>query len=620
MKAVLRRLLDQYGLGGSMVVGVHDTDYFAKLPGLQSGQAQFELAPHNDVSTKELWSAAGEISRIFGSETYPTRRDYATYRVPLNLLARDLATDRAQFLDWATEAWGWRGLVDTGSQERIVHSLPLADMGDAVDRMLAWGFDGAAETVEDSCCHERAVALARELRAVVARFVASHPEARLSALYRELLPHIYEIVLGEPARDLHVDCTAHLLRLDPTTASLPRFAFLDLFLRDETRRLAVEAYNEAVAGTEMYTLDRFGLGALPFDVVLPKEGRGTLRVTLRAVHIETPKPIRLRLQQPIRNVGDLAAVLTERFGDHVSVVGKAVALVSMMAREFLFVFNEEGSAYVTRTRAMNDLLRREGVDVKAYPIVRLRYHTWDALGESPVELRLPEHLASAFGTTHIRSAEFAQRWRGVVDKQAQLLESLREMRSPRALLHFLACREGDHWGGRLHEYDDAKLQLRHRRREAETLIAETHALYGELRAVKDEIRQLERAKGDHFRATAEWTDAESARRTDFDRRISAALDQRRDLLARIRDKRAERAAAERSGSIAGIRDTIRKIEDEAAFAKLTMVRNAILTRTSLVHTNHRPTAWWLPMLDPSGRVFNRVVATTEVYTQPLVSE
>lgn len=617
MKAALRLMLDEMRLGGTMLLGVHDTDYFAKTHVRTAGGSRFELMAHNDGTTKDLWSAAGEISRLFGSETFPTRHDYHRCHVPLKRLAQTHAEGADRFIDSVTEAWGWRGLVYTGSRDLIVHRLPLADMGGSIEQMLSYGFEGTRESIVDGCCQEEARNLSERLLQMVADFRDANPATYLSNLYRRLLPTLYELMLGAPPKEVEVDCTGHLLILNPETACLPRFEFVDLFLKEETRALAARAYNEAVAGTEMYTLDKFGLGALPFDLVLPEYGRGTLRVTLRAIHVETRTPLRIPLRKPVTSIHDLAAVLTREFGDHVTLVGKAVALISMLAREFLFVFNEEGSAYVTRTRRMNETLRANGIPVDVHPIVRLKYHTWDQLAAAGATLSLPDHLASAFGQRQIPAEDFANRWRGVVSEQTGLLEEMRSLTRPRDLMAMLAKREGGQWAERLAAYERAKERQRALRDQAAALQAEVNVLYAELARVKAEIVATEAAKGAHFRSTTEWTADTKGARADYSLRISGLLASRRSLLDRIAETKARRLSLERGPEALRLREEIDRIESEAGMARLRLVRAAILACSGLVHTEHRPAAWWLPMVDRTGRWFDRIARTTEVYLQPL---
>ncbi|MGC8667847.1 MAG: hypothetical protein ACP5VE_07040 [Chthonomonadales bacterium] len=620
MKAVLCCLLQAGGLGGSMTVGIHDTDYFAKLKVRQAGQSRFELMPHNDGSTKELWSAAGEISRLFGAECIPTRQDLLRHGVPLARIMRHHAQDPQTFLNQVTEAWGWRGLVYTGSRNLIVHHLPLRLMGSAVEEMLQWGFEGTLETIADPSTKAHARALADRLLKWVRDYRDAHPDAMLTDLYQHLLPCLYQLLLEGDPPGIQVNCTAHLLLLSPDTAHLPRFEFVDLFLNERTRRLAADAYNHAVEGTEIYTLDRFGLGALPFDLVLPKQGRGTLRVTLRAVHVETPEPIRIPLEKPIRSVRDLAEVLAAHLGEHVTLVGKAVALIPMLAREFLFVFNEEGSEYVRLTRKMNDYLRRRGVHVAVHPILRMRYHTWDAMAECGAQLNLPEHLAAALGRPRVGAWELAAEWRPAVDAQSRLLERLKGIRKPRELMAFLAERDRGEWGARLEEYNRAKARMVQLRSVAAEVQAQVVSLYGQLKGVKRQIVATERERGDHFRRTEQWTAQELARREALGAQVAHLLDQRRELLERIHRLKQQRLDLERGAEAQSLRRHIEELEVAAEVARMTMVRNAILATRSMVHTQHRPSAWWFPMLDGTGRWFRRIVETVELYTEPLVSE
>jgi hypothetical protein len=341
-------------------------------------------------------------------------------------------------------------------------------------------------------------------------------------------------------------------------------------------------------------------------------------VTLRAIHVETREPIRIPLKKPINSIQELAEILTAEFGDHVTLVGKAVALISMLAREFIFVFNEEGSGYVTRTRKLNDTLQANGVPLVMHPILRLKYRTWDTLEVAQSTLSLPDHLAATFGQRQIPAADFAHNWRKVVEEQDALLKTLEAIRKPRELMAFLAERGGD-WTEQLAAYDEAKKALCTLREHGAAIQALVDTLYEELAATKAQIVATEHDKCLHFHSVTEWTSEAESRRSGFDARIQELLGIRKETLARIHDLKVQRLHLERGEQAVKLREQVVSIEVNAEAARLRLVSNAILTCTGLVHTDHRPSAWWLPMVDPCGHWFQRIAETTEVYTQPVLS-
>src|SRR5258708_2443517 len=105
MKAGVAQAVRKSGGTRKFVAGVHDTDYFA-IAHVLCGKRRFQAMAHNDTTTKDLWSAAGEFSALFGSETVVTRELLATG----GLKFRRLTQARPTFLDEATEAWGWKGI------------------------------------------------------------------------------------------------------------------------------------------------------------------------------------------------------------------------------------------------------------------------------------------------------------------------------------------------------------------------------------------------------------------------------------------------------------------------------------------------------------------------------
>jgi len=638
-KASFRRLLDQLWPEARLIAGAHDSDYFAKVTGhpAAADSSKYAIVPHDDALTRGLWSAAGEMSRLFGSENVPTsaRLQQAGVSLPKALRGSE---DPVATLGDLTEAWGWTGIIRTESGSKIAHDVLLRDILSTLLDQVEWATRGTAECLEGER-YADALVVGATMRGWIYTYSQSHPNASLSDLYRDLYPRFYELLLGAPPANVSTSNTLRLLRFNTSTATLPRFALLDRFLRPETRKAAIDAYNLAVSGTEMYTLDRFGDGALPFDLVIPGRGRGTLCIHNGTVTVTAQPDVTLCAPCDIGSAEQLAALIERELGQEVAVVGKAIALIPMLAAEFLVVFHEGASGYTHRTRDLMAGMAKRGVSMpELRPIVRIRYRTWDALevlGDTG-RFALPEHLAQAFARPTISAGEFAACWRCACTRETRRLEDLAKLKSPRALLAYLGTLEPGRWNPLAEEYQAARMRLLSVWDRAQGIQGRVYTLYDQVKELKAELVSIEREKGDDFRerviplqdrrraatddAVASRLEAEieglqKERAARYDHAISERLSQIRFALATIRELKEKRLTRERGPEATGARQTMQRIEGDAELTRARIARNAIRVVEGLPHTDHRPSSWWFPSVDPSGAWFARLTETAEYYLE-----
>lgn len=201
MKLALLNAMHEVDPNRKFLFGVHDTDYFARLHArLLPRNAQlfdgYALLPHNDGSTRTLWSAAGEIAQLFGSETVPTLKMFAQNGGNVERVARSCAEGMGTFIDALTEAWGWRGLVSREPAPRPVYEIPLREVAHALDALLEFGLDGTSALLDDAESRSRACDWAWRLRQRVQQIAQTQPDASLADLYVQLYPELLSALHG----------------------------------------------------------------------------------------------------------------------------------------------------------------------------------------------------------------------------------------------------------------------------------------------------------------------------------------------------------------------------------------------------------------------------------------
>ena len=634
------------GIARPMIVGIHDLDYFSRVRSPLSRSA-WQIVPRNDGTTRDAWIAAGEISALFGAESCPTRQALAEAGVRLDRLLPE-GPARQPMLDRLTEAYGWRGIVGNGP-EAVVCDTPARDVAPALLDLLGWASRRTQAVLvrpQDRKSVRATIACNAE---AVKQFVAERPSTSLrinpsgsvGELFAGMLRGFYEGFLGALPPNVSVAGARELLAFNRRTADLPRFQFAGHFLDEAVSAACRAAYDAAAGESSMARLSVSGEGALPFDVYAPGRGRGTLRVGPAFVAVDFLRPVQWPLAEPVRDVRRLAALLEDALGDGVALLGKALVLPAMLSAEFVMIFAETGSAYLPRTQQMLTAMRESGVRVRLNPLLRMRLRTWDSVSVCGAALRLPEHLAQAFGKPALDCKEFSRRWRSAVKEQQRLLRELKGMASACDLVRYLGHDQHDVWFRRLRKCAEANALLLRIQRQADALrhkaldlrahedsaVAEIRMLETRRGAVnRERIRPLKRkladlpahaAAGERARLGAEYAEAEREGGA-----LLLSLEAKQKELRRLREKRGEIALRllrlERGRRAASARRLLLTVERASEKARLQLARNALLASEGLPHADLRPSAWWFPALDPTGRWFQRVRRTATFRLERLV--
>ncbi|AIE84222.1 hypothetical protein [Fimbriimonas ginsengisoli] len=615
MKAGVSLMAKRLGKPRRLIAGVHDTDYFAKLPsGSRGNNGRFKALPHNDTTTRGLWSAAGEFSALFGSETVITREMLLAAGLRLSRLQQA----RPNILDEATEAWGWRGIVALGDHAPVTAEVPLKQL---LPELMST-FDWATQVSLDMLAGEgrqMAEKLMDELRGEICD-LSDGQATTLSEFYQRLLPIFYDFCANAHV-DLETTRTTELLRFNPSTAGLPRFEMFGLFVDPNTREMANAAYDEAIQGSSgLYEVSRFGTGAIPFDLVIPGLGRGTIRLGKKAAVINTPVPQFLTYRKPLTCLRDLAELIEAKFGSNCVVVGKAVALIGMLARDHVFVFHEGASSYVKHSRRLHEILAAKGHPLPMNPILRIRYDTWAALRVCCSWLRLPEPLQRPFGTEEVCAPSLSNRWRDVADEQRGILSELGKLRRPIELIRFLDQRLGGSWRCLAEEYEGLHSRLQALQEDLAKLKEQRRALYTELRELRKLRVEAEMAKGRHWRERIfekEPAPGDLAERERLTQEVEKVLHARTDADRRVHELRREQQALVSHPEVQRVHERRQSIELEAELKRLRIIRQAVTASRGMEQANRRPSAWWFRIVCPDGLWFRETVETAEYYLEPL---
>ena len=310
--------------------------------------------------------------------------------------------------------WQFVGPSYVGDKQhhRVIGDLSVAETAPWLARLLDKARADMLRCFPDAGARGRLEAWFAAERARVDRLIARHAGDRLVELYRGWMA-------AQVGEGVEVGAASALLACG---ADETRTALLEVFLRDYDR--AAGLYNQAVAAADGLRKLRTADGELPFFALLDHRGHRVrtgvwldgrrIRIGERTFDLASGRrlPIDALKADGVRCLSGKAALLVIQV--RIGPAGEPLALPY------------RGSPYMPAAFALERKLYDAGLLLgEVRPVVRVRLRLLDRLASLDTVIRLPWHLAAAFGRGEIPARELAAGHAGVAADAAGRLEVFR---------------------------------------------------------------------------------------------------------------------------------------------------------------------------------------------------
>ena len=363
------------------------------------------------------WGAALFYSEFLGRLPADLRNWEPQTGMKTAVLAKQLGQSRDELYDEFSPSDNWQligpSYVGDRDHHRVIGDLTVAETGEFLRQLLAEARVDMLWAFPDPPCQQRITEWFQREQIRLDLLLTDHAAGRLVELYR----HWMAQYLGD---SVDLDLTSRLFAVG---ADSVRTALLEVFLGDYA--MAAGLYNEAIAQTDtglrpLRTAD----GELPFFATLDHHGHSVRTATyLRdgALHVGS--------QSFGLDGGKRLPVAALRAGGIHCLAGKAALLV-IQARigpgGDQLALPYRGSLYMPAARRLAEkLASADLMPGQVQPIVRVRFHLLDRLGELDTTVRLPDHLARAMRRKTMPARELADNYRDVARQARDRLEMFR---------------------------------------------------------------------------------------------------------------------------------------------------------------------------------------------------